>query len=146
MKFLFLLLGLFVLIFLVASSIYAQEGLPTITIVCEDRSGALFSFNDGFSVFKKCPKGNRRVIIIGMQGMKGEKGDKGDPGPQGPEGDQGNPGWVPDKEIDVCFHVPNGNLRVMITQDCGTDVHWKIPVKCVEGKPCKPDNPIGPFQ
>lgn len=50
-----------------------------------------------------------------------------------------------DKWIDVCFHVPNGSLRVMLGGTCHPDVHWRIPVKCVEGKPCQPDNPDDPF-
>lgn len=69
------LLIIFILIFLAVSRIYAQQGFPTITTACENRSGLLWAFDDGFSVFKKCPSNSRRVVIIGEKGDKGEKGD-----------------------------------------------------------------------
>lgn len=114
------LLIVFVLIFLGVSRIYAQQGLPTITIACENRNGLLRAFDDGFSLLKKCPSNSRRVIIIG------EKGD---------------PGYTPTKEVNVCFDVSTGNLKVLQGSTCFPHVRWKIPVKCVSGEPCKPDNP-----
>lgn len=137
-----------ILIFLGAAKIYAQQGLPTIIIACEGRSGHLFAFNDGFSVFKTCPGDSRRVVLIGERGPKGDKGDKGDSGevgPQGPKGDPGDPGYTPAKEVNVCFHVPTGGLRVLRGSTCFPDVRWKIPVQCVSGEPCKPDNPNDPY-
>lgn len=142
------LLFVIVLIFLGISKIYAQQILPTITTACESRNGLLHAFDDGFSVFKKCPSNSRRVVIIGEQGPKGDKGDKGDQGeqgPPGPKGDPGDSGYVPAKEINVCFHVPNGSLRVLRGTTCFPDVRWKIPVQCVSGEPCKPDNPDDPY-
>lgn len=136
------------------SRVIAQEDFPIVRTACENRSGALHAIDDGFSRLKRCPEGSRRVVIIGERGPKGDKGDPGEPGepgpegPPGPQGAQGEPGadgFVPDKEIDVCFHVPNGSLRVMLGGTCFPDVHWKIPVKCVEGTPCQPDNPNDPF-
>lgn len=147
-RFLPLLLIILVLIFLGISRIYAQEGLPTITTACENRNGLLRAFNDGFSLLKKCPAGSRRVIIIGERGLKGEKGDPGQVGPQGPTGQKGDPGdsgFIPTKEVSVCFNVPTGILRVLRSSSCFPDVRWKIPVKCVIGEPCKPDNPGDPY-
>ena len=46
-----------------------------------------------------------------------------------------------DKTINVCFNVANGSLRVLQGNSCSPDVRWQIPVKCVSGEPCKPDNP-----
>lgn len=130
------LLIILVLIFLGISRIYAQEGFPTITIACENRNGLLRAFDDGFSLLKKCPTGSRRVVIIGEQGLKGEKGDKGDPG---------DPGYTPAKEVNVCFDVSTGILRVLRASSCFPHVRWKIPVQCVSGEPCKPDNPDDPY-
>lgn len=138
------LLIVIVLIFLGFSKIYAQQGFPTITTACESRNGLLRAFDDGFSLLKKCPAGSRRVVIIGEQGLKGEKGEKGDQGdqgPPGPKGDPGDPGYTPAKEVNVCFDVSTGNLKVLQGSTCFPHVRWKIPVKCVSGEPCKPDNP-----
>lgn len=138
------LLIILTLIFFGISRIYAQEGLPTITTACESRSGLLWAFDDGFSIFKTCPKGSRRIVIIGEKGPKGEKGDKGDQGEQGPiglKGDPGNPGYTPDKEVNVCFDVSTGSLKILQGSTCFPHVRWKIPVRCVLGEPCKPDNP-----
>lgn len=146
----FLLIA-FVLIFLGVTRIYAQQGFPTITIACENRSGNLSAFNDGFSVLKKCPNNARRVIIIGEKGEKGDRGEKGDTGetgsvgPVGPKGNPGDSGYIPTKEVNVCFHVPNGTLTVLRGSTCFPDVRWKIPVACVAGEPCKPDNPSDPY-
>lgn len=71
------------------SIIKADEILPRITTVCESKSGDLKSIDDGFSLLKKCPEGQRLAVIIGEQGLKGDKGDKGDPGEQGLQGEQG---------------------------------------------------------
>lgn len=141
------------------SRVLAQGGLPTITTACESRSGLLNAFNDGFSLLKKCPANSRRVVIIGEQGPRGEKGDKGDqgePGPQGSpgpqglqgqKGDQGDPapGFTPDKWVYVCFHVDTAALTVMKGGTCFPHVTWKIPVMCVPGKACQPDNPNDSF-
>lgn len=111
----------------------------------------------------------------GPKGEKGDKGDQGEPGPQGsagptgPQGPQGSPGlqglqgeqgpiglqgqkgdpgdsgYTPTKEVNVCFNVPTGNLRVLRGTTCFPDVRWKIPVNCVAGEPCKPDNPADPY-
>lgn len=116
------------------------DGLPQISVVCEDKHGLLFSLKDGFSIFKKCPKNTREVILVGQPGPKGEKGDPGQSGLKGDKGDPGESGFISDKTVHVCFHVPNGSLRVLQAADCGSDVHWQIPVNCVDGKPCKPDN------
>ena len=97
-----LLVAISILIFLGVSKIYAQQGFPTITTACENRSGLLWAFDDGFSVFKKCPNNARRVVIIGEQGPKGDKGDPGEagpPGPPGPKGDPGDSGYAPTKEV-----------------------------------------------
>lgn len=169
------LIIVFILGFLGVVKIYAQQGFPTITTACEGRNGLLYSFNDGFSNLKKCPGNSRRVVLIGAPGLKGDKGDKGDPGevgpqgytgeigftgsvglqglegPQGPtgstglKGDPGDAGYTPAKEINVCFNVPTGNLRVLRGTTCFPDVRWTIPVKCVSGEPCKPDNPSDPY-
>ena len=90
----------------------------------------------------------RRVVIIGEKGEKGEKGDSGEVGPQGPpgpKGDSGDSGYTPTKEVNICFNVPTGNLRVLRGSSCFPDVRWKIPVQCVAGEPCKPDNPADPY-
>lgn len=160
------LLIILVLVFLGISRIYAQEGFPTITIACENRSGLLSSFDDGFSVLKDCPEGARRVVIIGLLGPKGDRGDKGESGLQGPQGesgpegppgpqglqgeqgqkgDKGDPGFIPDRIVDVCFHVDTAALTVMKGGTCFPHVHWRIPVQCVSGRPCQPDNPNDPF-
>lgn len=134
----------FALIFLGVSRIYAQQGLPTITTACENRSGLLWAFDDGFSMFKKCPSNSHRVVIIGEKGDKGEKGDPGEAGPSGPPGPKGDPGdsgYIPVKEVNVCFDVSTGNLKVLQGSTCFPHVRWKIPAKCVSGEPCKPDNP-----
>ena len=118
--------------------------IPTISIACEYKSGLLFSVNDGFSVFKKCPNNARRVVIIGEKGNKGEKGDPGEAGPQGspgPKGDPGDSGYIPSKVVNVCFDVSTGNLKVLQGSTCFPHVRWKIPVQCVSGEPCRPDNP-----
>lgn len=140
-----------VLIFLGVSRIYAQQGFPTVTTACESRSGLLWAFDDGFSIFKKCPSSSRRVIIIGEKGEKGDKGDKGDqgdPGLQGQKGDKGDPGdpgYTPTKEVNVCFDVSTGILKVLRGSSCFPHVRWKIPIQCVSGEPCKPDNPADPY-
>lgn len=83
----------------------------------------------------------------GSQGLQGQKGDQGDPGPAGPKGDQGDPapGFTPDKWIYVCFHVDTAALTVMKGGTCFPHVTWKIPVMCVPGKACQPDNPNDSF-
>lgn len=95
----------------------------------------------------------------GPQGLKGDKGDQGEPGslglkgdqgdlgPVGPKGDQGDPapGFTPDKWVYVCFHVDTAALTVMKGGTCFPHVTWKIPVMCVPGKPCQPDNPNDSF-
>lgn len=171
-KIILISLGVFVLMIFGISRVFAQSGLPTITTACETRNGSLNAFNDGFSLLKKCPTNSRRVVIIGEQGPRGEKGDKGDqsePGPQGikgdpgpegpagptglqgpqgltgPKGDTGDSGYAPTKEVNVCFNVPTGNIRVLRGTTCFPDVRWKIPVNCVVGEPCKPDNPADPY-
>lgn len=147
-KILSLLFIAIVLIFLGVSRIYAQQGFPTITTACESRSGLLWAFDDGFSMFKKCPNNSRRVVIIGEKGDKGDKGDPGEagpPGPSGPKGDSGDPGYIPTKEVNVCFDVSTGNLKVLRGSTCFPHVRWKIPVQCVLGEPCKPDNPEDPY-
>lgn len=139
----FLLIA-FVLTFIGFSKIYGQQELPVITTACESRSGLLWAFDDGFSVLKKCPNGSRRVVLIGEQGTKGERGDKGDQGetgPQGPKGETGDSGYVPTKVVNVCFDVSTGSLKVLQGNTCFPHVRWKIPVECVSGEPCKPDNP-----
>lgn len=146
------------------SKVIAQ-GLPTLTTACENKVGLLFAYNDGFSLLKKCPTGSREVIILGQQGQKGDKGDQGEQGtqgvqgeqgpigPPGPEGSQGaqgipgekgdpgDPGFTPSKEINVCFDVSTGTIKVLQGTSCFPHVRWKIPVSCVSGEPCKPDNP-----
>src|SRR3989344_728636 len=92
---LFIPLGIIVisLAFLVSGAI--ASSIPTISTACESKSGELKSFDDGFSLLKKCQGNSRRVILIGEQGSKGDKGDKGNPGDQGLQGiqgPQGNPG------------------------------------------------------
>ena len=54
-------------------------------------------------------------------------------------------GYSPDKVIKMCFNVANGSLRVLQAANCGSDVQWEVPVKCVSGQPCKPDNPNDPY-
>lgn len=137
----------FISVFLIVSKIYAQQIFPTITTACENRDGDLKAINDGFSLFKKCPTNSRRVVMIGEQGSKGDKGDQGDMGPVGPKGDQGDPapGFTPDKWVYVCFHVDTAALTVMKGGTCFPHVTWKIPVMCVPGKPCQPDNPNDSF-
>ena len=127
------------------SGIFAQESFPTINVLCENKSGILRSFDDGFSMLKKCHKGERKVVLLGLQGEKGEKGDQGELGPEGPKGDPGDSGFIADKIINVCFHVDTAALTVMKGGTCSPHVHWQIPVKCVSGKPCQPDNPDDPF-
>ncbi|OGD93186.1 hypothetical protein A2697_01390 [Candidatus Curtissbacteria bacterium RIFCSPHIGHO2_01_FULL_41_44] len=85
--------------------------------------------------------------MIGAQGPKGDKGDKGDPGdgPKGDKGDPGDPGFIPDKIVNVCFNVATAALTVMKGGTCFPHVHWQIPVRCVPGKPCQPDNPDDSF-
>ena len=144
-KVLALFISAFLLIFLVASKIYAQQGFPTVSVACESKSGLLWAFDDGFSVFKDCPSGSRRVVLIGLTGPKGDKGDKGDIGPQGEKGDPGEAGYTPTKEVNVCFDVSTGNLKVLRASTCFPHVRWKIPVQCVSGEPCKPDNPDDPY-
>src|SRR4030067_1554257 len=80
------------------SGIFAQESFPTINVLCENKSGILRSFDDGFSMLKKCHKGERKVVLLGLQG---EKGDQGEPGPEGPKGDPGDSGFTADKIIAV---------------------------------------------
>ena len=138
------LVALSILILLGVAKIYAQEGFPTITTACESRNGILRAFDDGFSLLKKCPTNTRRVIIIGEKGDKGDKGDegeKGDKGDPGLKGDPGDPGYTPTKEVNVCFDVSTGSIKVLQGSTCFPHVRWKIPVQCVTGEPCKPDNP-----
>jgi len=71
------------LLFLTSGKAFSQLTLPTITMVCEDKSGVLYAFDDGFSLFKKCAGKGRRVILIGEKGDRGDKGDKGEQGLQG---------------------------------------------------------------
>ena len=144
-KLTFLIIGLFLLIAIGASSVFAQQAFPTISVLCENRGGILRSFDDDFSFFKKCPKGDRKVVLVGLQGPQGEKGNQGEPGPQGPKGDPGDPGFVPDKIVNVCFNVATAQLTVMKGGTCFPHVHWQIGVKCIPGKPCQPDNPDDPF-
>lgn len=82
----------------------------------------------------------------GLQGARGATGSTGigqtgATGLQGPKGDTGMAGFIQDKVINICFNVANGSLRVLQAVTCGSDVWWKIPVQCVSGAPCKPDNP-----
>jgi len=154
---------------LATSKILAVDILPTISTACEEKDGSLHSFDDGFSLFKSCQNNRRRVVLIGLpgpQGIQGEKGDKGDPGsqgiqgeigpqgpvgpagiqgPVGPKGDSGDSGFILDKTVYVCFHVDTAALTVMKGGTCGNAVVWKIPVQCVTGKPCQPDNPEDSF-
>lgn len=76
---------------ILTSKVIASD-LPTISTACETKSGFFYSFDDGFSLLKKCEGEGRRVILVGEQGPKGDKGDKGDTGPQGPKGDTGDQG------------------------------------------------------
>ena len=142
LKFIFIPFGVLIIIVVGVSTIFAQEAFPTINVLCENKSGILRSFDDGFSMLKKCHKGERKVVLLGLQG---EKGDQGEPGPEGPKGDPGDSGFIADKIIDVCFHVDTAALTVMKGGTCSPHVHWQIPVKCVSGKPCQPDNPDDPF-
>src|SRR3990167_10628476 len=96
------LIGLFFLIAVGISTIFAQEAFPTINVLCENKSGILRSFDDGFSMLKKCHKGERKVVLLGLQGEKGDKGDQGELGPEGPKGDPGDSGFIADKIINVC--------------------------------------------
>lgn len=59
--------------------------------------------------------------------------------------EEANSGFIPDKIINVCFHVDTAALTVMKGGTCFPHVHWKIPVQCVSGKPCQPDNPNDSF-
>lgn len=163
----FLLFSFFGLGYLGLGRVYALNILPTISTVCEDRIGNLRSYNDGFSLFKNCSGQSRRIVLIGSQGPKGDSGPLGTPGAQGttgatgligltgavgptgatgpegavgPKGDQGNPGFAADKFVNVCFNVPTGAIRVLRAGTCFPDIRWKIPVVCVPGEPCKPDN------
>lgn len=131
------LVALAILILMGAGKIYAQ-GFPTISTACENRNGLLRAYDDGFSLLKRCPEGNRRVVLIGLPGPQGEPGPQG---PSGPKGDPGDPGYTPTKEVNVCFDVSTGSLRVLQGNTCFPHVRWNIPVKCVLGEPCKPDNP-----
>lgn len=130
------------------SRVFAQGGFPTIITACETRSGLLNAFNDGFSVIGSCPEGSRRVVLIGEPGPQGLEGPQGDLGPVGPKGDQGDPGtpgFTPDRWVYVCFHVDTAALTVMKGGTCFPHVIWRIPVMCVPGKPCQPDNPNDSF-
>lgn len=130
------------------SKIYAQQEFPTISTACENKSGLIQAFNDSFSVLKDCPEGSRRVVLIGARGPKGDtgpQGPEGPSGPTGPKGDPGDPGYVPTKEVNVCFDVSTGNLKVLRGSTCFPHVRWKIPIQCVSGEPCKPDNPDDPY-
>lgn len=83
------LLGLVVIVplmFVTSEKVFGLLEFPTISTACEDRSGNLYAFNDGFSLKNTCEGKTRRVILIG------EKGDKGDPGVQGIQGIQGTQG------------------------------------------------------
>lgn len=164
--------GIVGLTFVGASKIFALDFIPTISTACEDKAGLLSSFGDGFSLFNNCQGNRRRIVLVGLPGPKGDKGDKGDAGiqgspgdigpqgpagqsgaqgiqgpvgPQGPKGDTGDPGFIPDKTVYVCFHVDTAALTVMKGGTCGSAVTWKIPVQCVSGKPCQPDNPADSF-
>lgn len=125
---------------------YADEILPTISTACESKSGLLFAYDDGFSIFKKCNGNSRRVVLIGEKGEKGpkgdpgEKGDKGDTGEKGDKGEPGAAGFAPEKIIHVCFDVATSNLFVMKNGSCFPHVHWKIAVQCVDNEACVPDN------
>lgn len=135
----------------------AEIEFPRIITACEYKSGLLFAIDDGFSMHKKCPETSRMVMIIGEKGDRGEKGDMGEQGPiglQGPQGEkgeqgeqgpQGEPGVTAEKWVHVCFDVATANLFVMKGGTCFPHVHWKIPVKCVEGTSCKPDNPADSY-
>lgn len=79
-KLFFILPVIVCLAFLGVAKVFGQLELPRISTACEDKSGLLYSFNDGFSVFKRCSGNSRRVILIGEQGLKGDKGDQGEPG------------------------------------------------------------------
>ena len=89
---LFIPLGVIVisLVFLVSGAI--ASNIPTVSTACESKSGLLFAFDDGFSFFKTCQKGFRRVVLIGEQGPKGDAGPQGPQGIQGLKGDPGNQG------------------------------------------------------
>ena len=89
------------------------DGLPQITTACENRHGFLFSVNDGFSILKKCPNNFREVILVGQPGPKGDQGDPGPLGLKGDKGEPGNSGFTPDKEVNVCFDVSTGNIKVL---------------------------------
>lgn len=135
-KLILILSMLIILVGLVTTKVLANS-LPIITRVCESKFGNLISINDGFSMFKKCPTGSREVLIIGQPGPQGNSGEIG---LIGPKGDKGDPGFSTDKMVHVCFNVANGSIRVLQASTCGNDVHWQIPVNCVNGTPCKPDN------
>ncbi|MCX6730622.1 MAG: hypothetical protein NTZ55_02135 [Candidatus Roizmanbacteria bacterium] len=64
-------------LFFVVYKVSATVQLPRISIACESKIGALFAFNDGFSLLKKCPAGSQQVVLIGEKGDKGDKGDTG---------------------------------------------------------------------
>ena len=94
-KFKFTILTLIILSSLfIAKTISAQINLPVITTVCEHRNGALFAFDDGFSIHKNCPSKTRRVVLIGEKG------------------------FTPEKIIHVCFDVATANLSVMKNGTC----------------------------
>ena len=90
---LLLILSVILILFLtVTIKAIAEEILPAISTVCENRLGILTSVNDGFSILKECPKGSRKVLLIGEKGPKGDTGIQGPQGPTGPQGATGSKG------------------------------------------------------
>lgn len=70
------------------------------------------AIDDGYSIFKKCPSGSRRVVIIGTKGDPGLPGPKGDPGEPGIQGIQGVPGIQGEKgeQGEQGIQGPSGKL------------------------------------
>lgn len=77
----------------------------------------------------------------GSEGIQGATGATGIQGITGLKGDTGATGYLYDKLVNVCFDVSTGLIKVLQGTSCFPSVRWKIPIQCVAGEPCKPDNP-----
>jgi len=71
-----------------------SENIPRVSTACESKAGLLMAAGDGYSIFKSCPAGSRRVVIVGEKGDKGDKGDRGIQGLTGLKGEQGIQGLI----------------------------------------------------
>lgn len=57
--------GLVILLSVATGMVIGQtsDDLPRVEVACENKTGLIHGFDDGFSILKKCPNGSRQIIL-----------------------------------------------------------------------------------